>query len=219
MDRVEEARMGRHGSRLHLLATRSGLRFVLSATPAVLLGAALFVPGAPAARAQETAPAPSTTTTAPALTGPLVDATLDSMQGGSRTLSAERGHRAVVLFYEDRPHVEDNDGVKGEIGRFVHDNHLDDRIVIYGVANLGDVGMVPETLVRQMIQPLVERWGADILLDWHGVMRQAPFSLATHAANVAVIDRTGHLVHQYTGTIEGDSRRAFYRAIRAVVAI
>ena len=140
------------------------------------------------------------------------------MQGGARTLSAERGHRAVVLFYEDRPHLEDNDAIKGEIGRFVHDNHLDDRVVVYGVANLGDVGMVPETLVRQMIQPLVERWGADILLDWHGALRAAPFSLATHAANVAIIDRTGHLVYHYTGSIDATERRAFYHVIRSVIA-
>lgn len=182
-----------------------------------LVSLALLVAGALPALAQETG-APSTTPSSTPAPPPLVDATLDSMQGGSRTLSAERGHRAVVLFYEDRPHVEDNDTIKGEIGRFVHDNHLDDRVVVYGVANLGDVGMVPETLVRQMIQPLVERWGADILLDWHGVMRQPPFSLATHAANVVVIDRTGQLIYRYTGTIDAEQRRLFYRAIRSVIA-
>jgi hypothetical protein len=179
-------------------AARLTVRFVV---PALLLLLASMPVGA-----QEAAP-------------PLVDATLDSMQGGSRTLSAEREHRAVVLFYEDRPHVEDNDALKGELGRFVHDNHLDDRIVLYGVANLGDVGMVPEALVRQMIQPLVERWGADILLDWHGALREPPFSLATHAANVAVIDRSGRLVYHYTGTVDPDERRVFYRAIRSVVAL
>ena len=139
------------------------------------------------------------------------------MQGGTRTLSTERGRRAVVLFYEDRPHVEDNDVIKGELNRFVRDNHLDDRIVLYGVANLGDVGMVPESLVRQMIHPLLERWGADILLDWHGAMREAPFSMATAAANVAIVDRTGHLVYRYTGVVDATERRNFYRVIRTVV--
>ncbi len=180
----------------------------------VLSTLALVLAGVMPALAQDSGSAP----VAPAPSAPLVDATLDSMQGGSRTLSLEREHRAVVLFYEDRPHLEDNDTIKGEIGRFVVDNHLGDRIVVYGVANLGDVGMVPESLVRQMIQPLLERWGADILLDWHGTLREPPFSLATHAANVAVIDRTGHLVYRYTGTIDADQRRLFYRAIRSVIA-
>lgn len=147
-----------------------------------------------------------------------VDATLDSMRGGTRTLSAERGSRVVVLFYEDRPHVEDNDVLKGELGRFIADNHLETRVVSYGVANLADVGMVPESLVRSMVQPLVERWGADILLDWEGVMRRPPFSFETYATNVAIIDRTGRIVWRHTGTVEGETRTAFFRALRRALA-
>lgn len=143
-----------------------------------------------------------------------VDATLDSMRGGQRSLAAERGRRVVVLFYEDRPHVEDNDVLKGELRRFVVDNRLDERVVLYGVANLGDVGIVPESIVREMIRPLLERWGTDILLDWRGVMRAAPFSFQTHAANVALIDRNGHIVWRHVGTLDSEQRRDFYRALR-----
>lgn len=150
-------------------------------------------------------------------TTPPVDATLDSMRGGRRSLAAERGRRIIVLFYEDRPHVEDNDTFKGELRRFVDDNHLGDRVVIYGVANLGDVGVVPEALVRSMIEPLVDRWGSDILLDWDGVMRRAPFSFATHAANVGIVDREGHVTYRFTGTLAATERREFYRALRAAL--
>lgn len=148
---------------------------------------------------------------------PPVDATLDSMRGGRRSLGAERGRRIIVLFYEDRPHVEDNDTFKGELRRFVDDNHLGDRVVIYGVANLGDVGVVPEALVRSMIEPLVDRWGSDILLDWDGVMRRAPFSFATHAANVGIVDREGHVTYRFTGTLGATERREFYRALRSAL--
>lgn len=146
----------------------------------------------------------------------VVDATLDSMRGGRRSLRDDRG-RVVVLFYEDRPHVEDNDAFKGELLRFVADNHLGDRMSTYGVANLGDVGMVPETLVRSMIAPLVDRWGSDILLDWEGVMRREPFSFATHAANTAIVDRAGHIVWRHVGTLDDAHRREFYRALRAAL--
>lgn len=156
--------------------------------------------------------------TAAAQDATLVDATLPAMRGGEHSLAAERGARVVVLFYEDRPHVEDNDALKGELGRFLTDNHLESRLVTYGVANLGDVGMVPETLVREMIRPLVERWNADILLDWEGVMRRAPFSFATAAANVAIVDRTGRISWRHTGTVEGDTRTAFFRALRQALA-
>lgn len=146
----------------------------------------------------------------------LVDASLPSMQG-HRRLSDERGHRAMVLFYEDRAHVYDNDAFKGEARRYLADNHLEDRLVLYGVANLGDVGMVPEALVRSMIQPAVERWGSDILLDWEGVMRRPPFGFATDAANVGLIDRQGRLVFRHAGPMTEASRRDFYRALRAAV--
>ncbi len=147
-----------------------------------------------------------------------VDATLDSMRGGQRSLAAERGRRVIVVFYEDRPHLEDNDVFKGELRRFFTDNHLDDRAVIYGVANLGDVGMVPESLVRGMIRPLLDRWGVDILLDWRGMMRAAPFSFQTDASNVAIIDRDGRIVWRHIGVIDAEQRRDFYRTLRRALA-
>ena len=122
-----------------------------------------------------TFPLPASAQDVPAL----VDATMEAMRGGSHTLSAERGHRAVVLFYDDRDHIEDNAGFKGDLERFIIDNHLDDRVVTYGVANLADVGMVPHALVRSMISPLLDRFRTDILLDWDGVMRRPPFSFPT----------------------------------------
>lgn len=185
---------------------RSTLGVVL--VGACLSGAAL------AASAQD---APTTTASGSGTeSAPLVEASLDSMQG-RRTLSDERGRRVVVLFYEDRAHVEDNDALKGELRRFVVDNHLEDRVVTYGVANLADVGMVPEALVRSMIAPAVERWGSDILLDWQGVMRRAPFSFRTAAANVAIIDRQGRLAWHHVGTVDDARRRDFYRALRAAM--
>lgn len=162
-----------------------------------------------ASRAQEVTPA--------AAEAPVVDATLDSMRGGRRALRDERGRRVVVLFYEDRPHVELNDAFKGEIRRFVVDNQLTDRVVTYGVANLADVGVVPETLVRSMIAPLVDRWGSDILLDWEGVMRREPFGFRTHAANTAIVDRGGRIVWRHVGRIEDAQRRDFYRTLRGAL--
>ena len=168
------------------------------------LALTLMVAVAPVTRAQD----------APQQARPVVDATLDSMRGGQRSLRDERG-RVVVLFYEDRAFVEVNDAFKGELTRFVTDNRLGDRVRTYGVANLRDVGSVPETLVRSMIQPLVERWGSDILLDWRGAMRDPPFSFQTSAANTAIIDRDGHIVWRHVGPIDDATRRDFYRALRA----
>lgn len=167
-----------------------------------LVAVGLFVG---AAHAQEAAPT-------------LVDGTFESMRGGQRTLSGERGRRIVVLFYEDRNHIDDNSTFKGDLQRFVVDNHLDDRVVVYGVANLGDVGAVPHALVRSMISPLLDRWGTDILLDWEGTMRAAPFSFPTDATTCAVVDRTGAIIYRHTGAIDDTERRAFYRVLRGSLA-
>lgn len=140
------------------------------------------------------------------------------MRGGERTLSSERGRRIVVVFYEDRNHIDDNTTFKGDLQRFVVDNHLDDRVVVYGVANLGDVGAVPHAIVRSMISPLLDRWGTDILLDWEGTMRAAPFSFPTDATTCAIIDRTGAIIYRHTGLIDDTERRAFYRSLRGAIA-
>jgi len=149
---------------------------------------------------------------------PPVDADLESMQGGRVLLARERGRRVVVLFYEDRPHIEDNSVFKGEVQRFVVDNHLDDRVVCFGVANLGDVGATPRMLVRGLIRPIAERWGVDILLDWEGALRRPPFSFRTDAANVALIDREGRIAYRFTDTVDASARRAFFQALRRAIA-
>jgi len=145
-----------------------------------------------------------------------VDASLDSMLG-HRHLADERGRRAVVLFYEDRDHIYDNDALKIEIARYLIDNHLEDRMVLYGVANLGDVGSVPEALVRRLIQPAIERWGGDILLDWEGLMRRPPFAFATGAANVAILDRQGCIAWRHSGALDDEGRRDFFRNLRRAI--
>lgn len=150
--------------------------------------------------------------------GPVVDATLDSMRGGRCTLSAERGRRIVVLFYEDRPHIEDNEQLKGNLNRFIAGNQLAERVVVYGVANLGDLGdAAPRDLVRRMISPLLDRWGVEILLDWDGVMRRSPFSFETNSANVGIVDRQGRLVWRHTGALDPTRTTEFYRVLRRVL--
>lgn len=181
------------------------------------LGLGLALGGAHSTHAQQApTPPPAATPPAPA-PSPQVDATLDSMRGGSRTLRDERGHRVVVLFFGDRPHVEDNNALKGALRRFVEDNHLDARVALYGVADLESVGSVPETLVRTMIQPLVDRWNTDILLDWHGVMRRAPFNFPTYQSTIAIIDLEGRIVWRREGELDAAGTRDFYRALRGAL--
>jgi hypothetical protein len=146
---------------------------------------------------------------------PPVHATLDSMRGGRRSLEAERGRRIVILFYEDRPHLQDNEQLKGNVRRFIETNNLRDRVLVYGVANLGDLGgAAPHDLVRRMIRPLIDRWGVEILLDWDGALRRPPFSFRTNSSNIAIVDRDGRIAFRSTGELDRTRTTAFYRALR-----
>lgn len=186
--------------------------FVVSAVFAAIAPASLRI------AAQDVTPPGASASGSPSTDAPLVDATLESMRSGANvTLSSHRGRQAVVVFYEDRPHLDDNEALKGELQRFIADNHLESRLVVYGIGNLGDVGGVPRAIVRQMARPLLERYTVDILLDWEGVLRRAPFSLATNASNVAVIDRSGRLIWRATGTLDATQRRGLYGAIRGAI--
>jgi hypothetical protein len=156
--------------------------------------------------------------TAPVADGPVIDATLDSIRGGQRSLHDERGRRIIVLFYEDRPHVEDNEAIKGTLNQFIANNHLENRVVVLGVANLGNLGNdAPRDLVRRMIRPLLDRWNVDILLDWDGVMRRPPISFVTDAANVAVVNTDGRIVWRHAGVMGREQSSAMYRVLRGLL--
>lgn len=148
-------------------------------------------------------------------TRPALDATLESVSGGNRSISAERGRRVIVLFYEDRNHLSTNEELKGNLRRFIDDNDLDSRVVTIGVANLLRMPRsVPRSLVRSMIRPLVSQWSVDILLDWDGVMRSDPWPMRGNTSNVAILDRQSRLVWHTTGALSERQTTQFYRTLR-----
>lgn len=148
-------------------------------------------------------------------TRPALDATLESVSGGNRTISAERGRRVIVLFYEDRNHLSTNEAFKGNLRRFIDDNHLGNRVVTIGVANLLRMPRsVPRSLVRSMIRPLVSEWSVDILLDWDGVMRTDPWPMQGNTSNVAILDKQSRLIWHTTGALSQQQTTQFYRTLR-----
>lgn len=151
--------------------------------------------------------------------GPVLDADLEAVPEGRHHLADERGHRAVVLFYEDRPHLTQNDPLKQSLHDWIEDNHLEDRVVVYGVANLMQIpSFIPHGMVKSRIRPLVDRWGVDILLDWQGFMRRAPWPMQGDTSNVVILNRDGRLVWHSTGPVRGARHTAFFEALRAALS-
>jgi hypothetical protein len=151
--------------------------------------------------------------------GPRVRLTLEAVPAGRHSLQHERGRRVVVLFYEDRPHVHTNDALKQSVREWIDGNALGDQLVVYGAANLRRMpSYVPRAFVRSQIAPLAAQWRVPILLDWEGELQQDPWRLRGNQANVAVIDRGGHIVGRWTGPVRGARHEQFFATVRSALA-
>ena len=142
-----------------------------------------------------------------------LDFRIEATTGVHRTLRSERG-RVVVVFFEDRDHVRDNHQFKLAFHRFLSTNDIDDEVTAYAVANVAGLGGWIRDIARSVIRSAAEDHDMEILMDWDGVLLEPPFSLADGEANVALIDRGGHLVWRHVGAIGDEARRDFYRHLR-----
>ncbi len=181
----------------------------------VLRGGLLATLVAAGASAQDGAPPPSGVLL-PEARGAPADFALEETSGVTRTLAEARG-RVVVVFYEDREHTEDNVELKHELHQYIVDNHLEERMRIYAVA---DVHAIPDPIrdmARTVIRAVASEYGIQILLDWTGALLAPPFSMTSGAANVALFDEAGRLSWRFVGALGSTDHTAFYRALRQLL--
>jgi cytochrome oxidase Cu insertion factor (SCO1/SenC/PrrC family) len=172
------------------------------------------------ALAQEVTPPPTPptppTATAPAVLSEPLDFDIEETSGVTRNLRDLRG-RIVIVYFEDREHTDTNRALKMELHQFIQDNALSTEITTYGVANLHGVEGVIRDLARTAIRAMAAQYGIQILLDWEGVLLEAPFSCVDHEANFLLVDRQGRIRYRHAGVIEGAERTAMYRALRQLL--
>jgi cytochrome oxidase Cu insertion factor (SCO1/SenC/PrrC family) len=168
------------------------------------------------AAAQETPPTPPTAPAAPPVLSEATDFDIEETSGVTRNLRDLRG-RIVIVYHEDREHTDTNRALKMELHQFIQDNALSSEITTYGVANLHGVEGVIRDLARTAIRAMAAQYGIQILLDWEGVLLQAPFSCVDHEANFLLIDRQGRIRYRHAGVIEGTERTAMYRTLRHLI--
>ncbi len=148
-------------------------------------------------------------------TGPAVDVELESsLTGDVRRLSSLRA-RVMVVFYEDREHIPDNEETKGVLGRFIADNHLEERLAMLPIANADGFHYAPvDSLVRSGLAEGSRRIGLDIWIDWDRHMSAAPISCVQGASNVLVVDRAGVIQWRHAGVLADGDRTELFRAVR-----
>lgn len=154
--------------------------------------------------------------TAPADRGAPVDFSLEETSGSNRTLAEARG-QIVVLFFEDREHTEDNVELKRELHVYITDNHLEDRVRVYAVADVHSIPGAVRDMARGIIRAIANEYGIQILLDWEGTLLAAPFSMTEGAANVALVDGAGRIAWRFVGPLGATGESSFYRALRQLL--
>lgn len=144
------------------------------------------------ARAQQT---PST------VSGNAVDFSLPTTAGRDRTLSQMRG-KAVVLFYETRGTISQNQHVKDAMGvRFNRDRALANRVSLIASCNVAEYNSWPsQYFAREAISAVARSQRIELWLDWNRALI-ARLGLRDGASNIVLFDRSGVLRERHAGRI------------------
>lgn len=147
-----------------------------------------------------------------------IEAQLESSLNGRQVrLSSYRG-RVQIGFYEDRQSTDVNEWLKGEIVRFIADNHLEGRMGIMGFGNAAAFNYEPaRSLVRTGVRLVSQRIRIDILLDFSGRFLQPDVGCRS-GANVVLFDAAGRIVWLHNGAVGPAERTQLFRQLRRLLS-
>jgi len=155
--------------------------------------------------------------TVPAPPAPAVDAALADSRDGPVRLSSYRG-KPLVLFYEDRESSEQNARLKKALHQRAEAAQLSQAAHVLGVANVAAYDFWPARgFVLAAIRDVEERERIPVLVDWKRALGAAPWRLPEGASSVVLLDAEGHLVHGWTGTVEGPDMEEFFEMLGQLV--
>jgi len=141
--------------------------------------------------------------------------TVQSTQGRSLDFGALRG-KAVVVFYEERDHVDDNVHLKESCGLLLEGGSMGDRFEVLGVADVAGLSFV-RGIVRTAVKAVAARYGTELWLDFEGALREQPWDLGGAGSAVMVLDPTGRIVFRRKGALDPYDLDAFFEALGAAL--
>jgi hypothetical protein len=145
------------------------------------------------------------------------DLQLETTRGGSVRLRDLRG-QVAVLFYEARGHTEANEALKQACGRLVESGDLRGRLEVLGVADLEGLGFGPvKSVVRRAVRAAAERYGTELLLDFDGGLKKAPWTLPGGGAHVAIVGADGEVAYRASGPLDGAEVERFFDALSSAL--
>jgi hypothetical protein len=145
-----------------------------------------------------------------------VDFTLPTTAGRDRSLSSLRG-KAVVLFYETRGTITQNQHVKDAMGaRFNADRSLSNRIALIASCNVAEYNSWPsQYFAREAITTVARQQRIELWLDWNRTLIQR-LGLRDNVSNIALVDKQGRLRERNWGRVADGQVQALIDRIVAL---
>lgn len=130
-----------------------------------------------------------------------VDFSLPTTSGRDRTLSQLRG-KVVVLFYETRGTITQNQHVKDAMGaRFNRDRTLANRFSLIAACNVAEYNSWPsQYFAREAITTVARSQRIELWLDWNRTLIQR-LALRDGTSNIVLIDKLGRVRERNWGRV------------------
>lgn len=130
-----------------------------------------------------------------------VDFTLPTTSGRDRAVSQFRG-KVVVLFYETRGTITQNQHVKDAMGaRFNRDRTLANRFSLIAACNVAEYNSWPsQYFAREAITTVARSQRIELWLDWNRTLIQR-LGLRDGTSNIVLIDKLGRIRERNWGRV------------------
>jgi hypothetical protein len=145
---------------------------------------------------------------APGAVGAPADFSLPTTAGRDRALAQLRG-KVVVLFYETRDTITQNQHVKDAMGvRFNRDRSLINRFSLVAACNVAEYNSWPsQYFAREAISAVARSQRIELWLDWNRTLIQR-LGLRDRTSNIVLIDKQGRVRERLWGRVADGSVNA-----------
>lgn len=146
------------------------------------------------------------------------DAALVSSRGKAVQLKTLFG-LPTVLFYEDRHSTALNQQTKDELFERGQREGLLQAVKVIAVADLEGYNWFPaRDFALSAVRDAEVKAGVPVLVDWSGMLRSPPWSLAGKTSTVLLLDAKGRVVFARSGQLTETDRAELFQTLRELIA-
>lgn len=142
---------------------------------------------------------------------------LEGTSGRTRRLDEFSG-RIVIVVYEDRDAVHQNDALKSDLAARARAGNVSRDVVLLPIANLAGLRFWPaEGFARGAVVDTARQQNVEILIDWTGDVGRA-YGFPPRRSGVAILGRDRRVLFRESGTLSPTQRQRFFEILTAATA-